>query len=70
MTETTDLKEFLVNDVVFTAIGLACHELFDQLDFESWFVTILLPYVQKSVAHPGGKIIHRLVVKSDCVRLF
>ena len=57
--DSADINSFLVSDAVFTATGLACNELFDCIDFESWCTDDLLPYVCKCSNHPAGKIVHR-----------
>ncbi|XP_076823521.1 importin-11-like [Clavelina lepadiformis] len=56
------VNSVLLNDAVFAAVGLAANELFDELDFEMWFLTYLSPYVQKCVTTPCGKILHRRVL--------
>ncbi|XP_014671976.1 PREDICTED: importin-11-like [Priapulus caudatus] len=58
--DPADLAFSLQKDAVYTAVGLASFELFDEIDFDAWFATTLLPELR--IAAPEYKIIRRRVV--------
>uniref|UniRef100_H2YLD1 Importin N-terminal domain-containing protein n=1 Tax=Ciona savignyi TaxID=51511 RepID=H2YLD1_CIOSA len=45
---SSDVGVLMENDAVLSAVGLAANELFDCLNFESWFMEHLLPYLDMS----------------------
>ena len=50
----------LQKEAVYTAVGLASYDLFDQVDFDSWFSSYLLSELK--IQHPKYRIIRRRVV--------
>ena len=50
----------LQKEAVYTAVGLASYDLFDQVDFDSWFSSYLLGELKNP--HPKYRIIRRRVV--------
>lgn len=60
MTDPSDLNIILQKDAVYTAVGLASFELFDEVDFDHWFTTYLKR--ELCITGPLYKIIRRRVV--------
>uniref|UniRef100_A0A8C4NCP5 Importin-11 n=1 Tax=Eptatretus burgeri TaxID=7764 RepID=A0A8C4NCP5_EPTBU len=58
-TDPADSTSLLVKDAVYNAVGLAAHELFDAVDFDSWFSDRLVTELQ--VSDPRYKVIRRRV---------
>lgn len=45
---------------IYTAVGLASYNLYDELDFDNWFLQILLPELK--VKHKNYLIVHRTIL--------
>lgn len=59
-TNVEDPVQLLMKDAVYNAVGLAAYELFDNVDFDSWFKNQLLGELQ--VSHHRYKLIRRRVI--------
>ncbi|KPP75865.1 hypothetical protein Z043_104848, partial [Scleropages formosus] len=59
-TNVEDPVRLLIKDAVYNAVGLAAYELFDNVDFDSWFKNQLLAELQ--VSHHSYKLIRRRVI--------
>lgn len=52
-------QAMLNRDAVYTAVGLAAFDLHDELDFDNWFLHVLIPELK--VSGPGYRIVRRRV---------
>lgn len=59
-TNVEDPVQLLMKDAVYNAVGLAAYELFDNVDFDTWFKNQLLGELQ--VNHHRYKLIRRRVI--------
>uniref|UniRef100_A0AAY4AR79 Importin-11 n=1 Tax=Denticeps clupeoides TaxID=299321 RepID=A0AAY4AR79_9TELE len=59
-TNVEEPVQLLMKDAVYNAVGLAAYELFDSVDFHSWFKNQLLAELQ--VTHNRYKLIRRRVI--------
>ncbi|XP_067087527.1 importin-11 isoform X1 [Osmerus mordax] len=59
-TNVEDPVQLLMKDAVYNAVGLAAYELFDNVDFDTWFKNQLLGELQ--VGHHRYKLIRRRVI--------
>uniref|UniRef100_H2YLD0 Importin N-terminal domain-containing protein n=1 Tax=Ciona savignyi TaxID=51511 RepID=H2YLD0_CIOSA len=59
---SSDVGVLMENDAVLSAVGLAANELFDCLNFESWFMEHLLPYDFNLYGNLITSKIHRRVL--------
>ncbi|CAG8490758.1 5104_t:CDS:10 [Diversispora eburnea] len=57
--EASQTNNLLLKDAVYCAIGLGAHELYDELDFDSWLVNNLLVEIANN--DPNYKIIRRRI---------
>lgn len=57
--QPTDVSSIIQKDAVYCAIGLFAHNLHDNLDFDSWFTSILIPESQSK--HQFNEIIRRRI---------
>lgn len=55
-----DMKQILSKDAVYNAVGLAAFDLFDEVNFDQWFVSILRKELE--IKEPSYKVIRRRVV--------
>ncbi|KAK7479675.1 hypothetical protein BaRGS_00029051 [Batillaria attramentaria] len=55
-----DLPAVLKKDAVYNAVGLASFDLFDEIDYDSWFTNHLLQELQ--IKHPSYRVIRKRVV--------
>ncbi|XP_067143577.1 importin-11 [Centruroides vittatus] len=60
MTSTTDLQVILQKDAVYNAVGLAAFDLFDDVDFDNWFMQVLIPELK--IKEDRYRIIRRRVI--------
>ncbi|CAI9731381.1 importin-11 isoform X2 [Octopus vulgaris] len=55
-----DMAAILRKDAVYNAVGLASFDLFDDIDFDQWFTSHLIPELQNK--HTNYRIIRRRVI--------
>ncbi|PVD19589.1 hypothetical protein C0Q70_20079 [Pomacea canaliculata] len=55
-----DMEAVLKKDAVYNAVGLASFDLFDEIDYDSWFTSHLLRELQ--IKHPSYRVIRKRVV--------
>ncbi|PIK48319.1 putative importin-11, partial [Apostichopus japonicus] len=58
--DASDLDKLLQKEAIYNAVGLAAFELFDEVDFDSWFVSHLLKELENKSAN--YKYIRRRVI--------
>ncbi|KAH7967139.1 hypothetical protein HPB49_023016 [Dermacentor silvarum] len=56
---TISFQAMLNRDAVYTAVGLAAFDLHDELDFDNWFLHVLIPELK--VSEPRYRIVRRRV---------
>lgn len=56
----SDLNEILAKDAIYNAVGLSAFDLFDDVDFDSWFTNQLIP--ELGLLGPKCRIIRRRVI--------
>lgn len=60
MCDPADLPAILRKEAIYNAVGLAAFELYDEVDFDQWFLNTLLKELE--VSSPSYKIIRRRVI--------
>eukprot|EP00051_Salpingoeca_urceolata_P029368 m.489695 g.489695 ORF g.489695 m.489695 type:complete len:1003 (-) comp27025_c0_seq1:25-3033(-) len=60
MAPPTDAASLVVKDAVYQAVGLCAYDLYDSIDFDSWFMETLLP--QLLTPQPALRIVRRRIL--------